>query len=120
MMNEQWLKDDLLCIAGNAIKYSRTNQKTPAIMRFAIVPPPSVGGGDNVPSPSLVQFSFIDTGHPLPDEILTNLFDRPVYSERTQMGGSASPRPTLPSTHSLLSTVYFLFFPWSHTSRPDL
>ena len=88
MMDEKWLKDDLLCLAGNCVKFSRTNQKTPAMMRVAIVPSPTESAV-NVPSSSSssVRFSFIDTGLPLSEKRLTNLFNRPVHSERTQVGG---------------------------------
>ena len=79
----KWLKDDLLCLAGNAIKYSRKNQKVPALLRVAIVPSSTEG----VAKPTSVQFSFIDSGYPLSDERLTNLFDRPVHSERMLIGG---------------------------------
>ena len=82
----KWLKDDLLCAASNAIKYSRTNQGVPALFRVAIVQLP-VEGVANVPSPPSVQFTFIDSGYPLSDERLANLFNRPVHSERMQTGG---------------------------------
>ena len=86
MMDEKWLKDDLLCLAGNVVKYSRANQGVPALLRVAIVQLP-VEGVANVPSPPSVQFTFIDSGYPLSDERLTNLFDRPIHSERMQAGG---------------------------------
>ena len=56
------------------------------MIRVAIVSSPTKGEA-NVTSSQSVQFSFIDSGYPLPDEVLTNLFDRPVHSERTQTGG---------------------------------
>ena len=86
MMDEKWLKDDLLCVASNAVKYSRSNQGAPAVLRVAIVPS-STEGAANVPSAHSVQFSFIDSGYPLLDERLTNLFDRPVHNERMLVGG---------------------------------
>ena len=90
MTNEQWLKDDLLCLAGNCVKYSRSNQKTPAVMRVAIVPSPTEGIAKttitSTPSSS-VQFTFIDSGYPLPEERLKNIFNRPVHSERMDIGG---------------------------------
>ena len=86
MIYLKWLKDDLLCLAGNAIKYSRTNQKVPALLRVAIVPS-STEGTANLLSPPSIQFSCIDSGYPLPDERLANLFDRPVHSERMLVGG---------------------------------
>ena len=88
MMDEKWLKDDLLCVAGNVVKYSRINQKTPAVMRVAIVPSPTEGAVNlSSYSSSSVRFSFIDSGIPLSEERLINLFNRPVHSERTQVGG---------------------------------
>ena len=86
MMDEKWLKDDLLCVASNAIKYSRPNQGVPAVMRIAIVPP-STDVKDNLSATSSVQFSFIDSGYPLSDERLLTIFNRPVHSERMQIGG---------------------------------
>ena len=86
MMDEKWLKDDLLCLASNTVKYSRANQKVPALLRIAIVPSFTEGGANHSSSSSM-QFSFIDSGYPLPDERLRNLFNRPVHSERTQIGG---------------------------------
>ena len=86
MMDEKWLKDDLLCLVSNAVKYSRTNQKVPALMRVAIVPSPTEEKG-NLPSSPSVQFTFIDSGYPLSDEKLKHIFDRPASSERIQMGG---------------------------------
>ena len=86
MMDEKWLKDDLLCLAGNAVKYSRSNQGMPAVLRVAIVPAPTEGTS-TVPSPLSVQFTFIDSGYPLPDEMLTTIFNRPMHSERMQTGG---------------------------------
>ena len=86
MMDEKWLKDDLLCVASNAVKYSRANQGLPALLRVAVVRLPTEGVA-NIPSPPLVQFSFIDSGYPLPDDKLANLFDRPVHNERMQTGG---------------------------------
>ena len=86
MMDEKWLKDDLLCLASNAVKYSRSNQGVPAVLRVAIVPSPTEGKA-NVPSPPLVQFTFIDSGYPLSDERITTIFNRPVHSERIQTGG---------------------------------
>ena len=88
MVDEKWLKDDLLCAASNAVKYCRANQGVPALIRVAIVPPPpSEKGAADVPSSPSVQFSFTDSGYPLSDEKLTNLFDRPTHSERTLTGG---------------------------------
>ena len=88
MVDEKWLRDDLLCVASNAVKYCRANQGVPALIRVAIVPPPTAEkGAADVPSSPSVQFSFIDSGYPLSDEKLTNLFDRPVHSERAQTGG---------------------------------
>ena len=88
MIDEKWLKDDLLCVASNAVKYSRTNQKVPAVIRVAIVHSPTPDEGvANHPSPPSVQFTFIDSGYPLPDEKLTNIFNRPVHNERMQTGG---------------------------------
>ena len=89
MMDEKWLKDDLLCLAGNAVKYSRRNQEVPALIRIAIVPSTTVEEKANHSSPSTpsVQFSFIDSGYPLPEEKLFNIFNRPVHSERMQTGG---------------------------------
>ena len=86
MMDEKWLKDDLLCVASNAVKYSRANQGVPALLRVAIVHSHAAGTANLSSTPS-VQFSFIDSGYPLPDERLTNLFNRPVHSERTLTGG---------------------------------
>ena len=86
LMDEKWLKDDLLCVASNAIKFSRANQGVPALMRVAIVPSAAELKA-NLPSPPSVQFSFIDSGYPLSDEKLTSIFDRPVHSERMQTGG---------------------------------
>ena len=88
MIDEKWLKDDLLCAASNAVKYSRANQKVPALVRVAIVHSPTQEKGvANLPIPPSVQFSFIDSGYPLSDDRLTSLFNRPVHSERTQIGG---------------------------------
>ena len=95
MVDEKWLKDDLLCAASNTIKYCRANQGLPALIRVAIVPPPTPAekdvtaekGASDVPNPPSVQFSFIDSGYPLSDEKLTNIFDRPMHSDRTQSGG---------------------------------
>ena len=92
MTDEKWLKDDLLCLAGNCVKYSRSNQKTPAVMRVAIVPSPTdwkaMSNTTNTPtSSSSVQFTFIDSGYPLSEERLKNLFNRPVHSERMDIGG---------------------------------
>ena len=86
LMDEKWLKDDLLCLAGNAVKHCRANQGVPALLRIAIVPSPTDEKA-NLPSSPSVQFSFIDSGYPLSDERLTNLFDRPVHSERMLIGG---------------------------------
>ena len=88
MMDEKWLKDDLLCLASNAVKYSRANQGVPALLRIAVVHlPTSDKGVANLPCPPSVQFTFIDSGYPLPDEVLTNIFNRPLHSERMQTGG---------------------------------
>ena len=94
MTDEKWLKDDLLCLAGNCVKYSRSNQQTPAVMRVAIVPSPIDGKAisntnttNTLSSSSSVQFTFIDSGYPLAEERLKNLFNRPVHSERMDIGG---------------------------------
>ena len=88
MTDEKWLKDDLFCVAGNVVKYSRRNQKVPAVIRVAIVPTSTKGAIDVLNSPSRsVHFSFIDSGYPLPEEKLSTIFDRPVHSERMQSGG---------------------------------
>jgi len=86
MADEKWLKDDLLCVASNAVKFSRSNQKVPAVMRVAIVPTPT-DGISKVSSSQSVQFTFVDSGYPLPEESLTNLFKRPKFSERMSVGG---------------------------------
>ena len=88
MMDEKWLKDDLLCVASNAVKFSRANQGMPALIRVAIVPSHAVEKANlsSIPSSS-VRFSFIDSGYPLSEERLTNLFNRPMHSERMQTGG---------------------------------
>ena len=87
MMDEKWLKDDLLCAAGNFVKYSRLQQGMPVLIRVAIVSSPA---HDMLHLPCLsssVQFSFIDSGYPLLEERLTTLFQRPEHGERTQTGG---------------------------------
>ena len=81
MVDGKWLKDDLLCVASNAVKYSRANQQIPALLRVAVIPSPTNA------SPASVQFSFIDSGYPLRDEVLTDLFNRPMHSARMQIGG---------------------------------
>ena len=86
MVDEKWLKDDLLCAASNAVKYSRANQGVPALMRIAIVPSPTEGVS-NMPTTSSVQFSFLDSGYPLSDEKLSTMFDRPLHGARAQTGG---------------------------------
>ena len=110
MMDEKWLKDDLLCAAGNCIKYSRLQQGVPAMIRVAMVSSSVVdtlsvntlpittlpvssldpSTNDELISPSIVpmvQFTFIDSGYPLSEERLTNLFNRPEHGDRTQTGG---------------------------------
>ena len=90
MADENWLKDDLLCVASNAVKFSRANQGMPALIRVGIIPSPTTKDANVSNSPSSsssIQFSFIDSGYPLSDEVLMNLFDRPVHSERLQTGG---------------------------------
>ena len=89
MVDEKWLKDDLLCAASNAVKYSRISQGIPALLRVSIVPSPSEIEGVlvNAPRSQWVQFSFIDSGYSLNDEKLKNLFHRPMHNERTQTGG---------------------------------
>lgn len=92
MADEKWLKDDLLCLASNCVKYSRSNQNVPAVMQIAIVPSvpsvPSAAVANLLPTnfPS-VKFTFIDSGYPLSDEKLQTIFNRPVHSERMQTGG---------------------------------
>ena len=88
MMDEKWLKDDLLCVAGNCVKYSRSNQKVPALMRVSVVPTPKVTEGKGILSgSSSVQFSFFDSGYPQKEETLKTIFNRPLHSERMQTGG---------------------------------
>jgi len=86
MVDEKWLKDDLLCAASNVVKYSRASQGVPALMRISIVPS-STEGTSNIPTSPSVQFSFIDSGYPLSDEKLSTMFDRPLHGERAQTGG---------------------------------
>ena len=86
MMDEKWLKDDLLCLAGNAVKYSRTNQGVPASIRVAIIPSTTEEKDNLLTSPSLL-FTFLDSGYPLSDETLTNMFNYPVHMQRMQTGG---------------------------------
>ena len=120
MMDEKWLKDDLLCVASNAVKFSRSNQKVPAVMRVAIVPSPT-DGISKLSSPQSLEFTFIDSGYPLPDERLTNLFKRPMFSERMSVGGmglglyclsehmeALQVNMTLPIASSVVS-VYLIF-----------
>ena len=86
MVDEKWLKDDLLCAASNAVKYCRANQGVPALIRVSIVPSAHEEKA-NDPGPPSVLFTFLDSGYPLSDEKLKNLFDRPMHSARTQTGG---------------------------------
>ena len=86
MVDEKWLKDDLLCAASNVIKYCRANQGVPALIRVSIVPSAHEEKA-NDPGPPSVLFTFLDSGYPLSDEKLKNLFDRPMHSARTQTGG---------------------------------
>ena len=86
MMDEKWLKDDLLCVASNCVKYSRINQKVPALMRVSVMPSSTENKGI-LSGSSSVQFSFFDSGYPLPEERLNTIFNRPLHSERMQTGG---------------------------------
>ena len=82
MADEKWLHDDLLCVASNAIKYSRASQASPVTIRVAVEHP--MGSVENIP---VVRFSVTDTGYPLSDDKLKHLFDRPSHVERMMTGG---------------------------------
>ena len=84
LADEKWLKDDLLCVAGNAVKYSRARQGTPVQLRVSVVPPAVRNGNETC---TMLKFSFVDSGLPQTDEKLKTLFDRPEHSDRAMTGG---------------------------------
>ena len=108
LADEKWLKDDLLCIAGNAVKYSRARQNSPVEIRVNVIPPAPVAvlGGSTVSNTrgtgnggngnggigtgtgiSMLKFSFTDSGPSLQDGKLKTLFDRPEHLDRAMTGG---------------------------------
>ena len=101
LADEKWLKDDLLCVAGNAVKYSRSRQGLPVQICVSVIPAATatgVGSGtgannnnndnnDTKSSSSMLKFSFIDSGLSLSEEKLKTLFDRPQHSDRAMTGG---------------------------------
>ena len=98
LADERWLKDDLLCVAGNAVKYSRARQGEPVHIGVSVIPPAPVTGGSaintnsgssngNGKNTSMLKFTFTDSGSPLPDDKLKTLFDRPAHSDRAMTGG---------------------------------
>lgn len=98
LADEKWLKDDLLCVAGNAVKYSRSRQGEPVHIGVSVIPPSpavvAVTGGSaisasvgNSGGTSMLKFTFTDSGSPLSDDKLKTLFDRPTHSDRTMTGG---------------------------------
>ena len=96
LADERWLKDDLLCVAGNAVKYSRARQGEPVHIGVSVIPPAATtgvstisnnGGSGNGKNTSMLKFTFTDSGSPLPDDKLKTLFDRPAHSDRAMTGG---------------------------------
>ena len=99
LADERWLKDDLLCVAGNAVKYSRARQGEPVHIGVSVIPPAATTGvsangnnnggssNGNGKNTSMLKFTFTDSGSPLPDDKLKTLFDRPAHSDRAMTGG---------------------------------
>ena len=93
LVDEKWLKDDLLCVAGNAVKYSRARQCVPVHIRVSVINPAAINGTNTnstsgvAKDTSMLKFTFTDSGSPLPDEKLKTLFDRPEHSDRAMTGG---------------------------------
>ena len=90
----KWLREDLLCVAANALKFSQGSSKAPVIVRVTTDINDDVLMGDNkddedMPKDPIICFTFIDSGHNLSKERLSTLFDYPRMhsNERTGMGG---------------------------------
>ena len=78
----RWLREDLMCVAANALKFSRERSMVPVLVRLTI----DVNDDDLKP---MLTFSFIDSGRKLSNDRLLTLFDHPkvLSNERMGMGG---------------------------------
>ena len=79
----KWLREDLMCIAANALKFSRERFLVPVIIRLTI------DTDENNNDEQMLCFSFIDSGRNLSNDRLLTLFDHPMTlsNERLGMGG---------------------------------
>ena len=78
----RWLREDLMCVAANALKFSRERSMVPILVRLTI----DVNDDDMKP---MLCFSFVDSGRNLSKERYSTLFDHPkvMSNERMGMGG---------------------------------
>ena len=79
----KWLREDLMCVAANALKFSQERSKVPVIVRVTI------DTNDNDTTIPMLRFSFMDSGQSLSENRYSTLFDHPkmLSSERMGMGG---------------------------------
>ena len=75
----RWLREDLMCVAANALKFSRERSMVPVIVRLTI-------DADNDGMKPMLCFSFIDSGYNLSKDRLLNLFDHPKMLSDERMG----------------------------------
>ena len=86
----KWLREDLMCVAANALKFSQERSMVPVIVRVTI------GANDDVSylennnvDDKMIYFSFIDSGRKLSNDRYSTIFDHPkmLSNERLGMGG---------------------------------
>ena len=83
LVDLKWLREDLMCVAANALKFSRERFLVPVIVRVTI------DTDENNNDEQMLCFSFIDSGRNLSNDRLLTLFDHPMTlsNERLGMGG---------------------------------
>lgn len=76
MTEKSWLRDNLLCVIGNAVKYTPDGE-------VVIVEAVTKG----VAGRELIEIRIIDGGVPLSDRKYAHLFDKPTQITRREVGG---------------------------------
>ena len=75
-----WLRDNLYCVMGNAIKYSLpTSDGVLITIEYNL--------GSQEPYVSTLKFSFQDCGEYLSTKAMESFFERPIQRNRIKMGG---------------------------------
>ena len=82
-----WFRENLLCIASNAVKHSRHNETVIRVQLIRKTDSDRMRSIRNNRCCPVIEISVQDSGHPLSNVSLSCFFSRPTQSKRDDVGG---------------------------------